>query len=348
MSKIMNVAYHSSDLFAPVLATSLASLFENNKSFDEIHVYIFEYPMNDENKCKLNALAAKYGRNLHYLPMPDINKTENLGLTEVKHEGWFFYSYMKLYLDNLLPESVDRVLYLDSDILVVDDLTELWEMDLKGNVGAGVIDCLGEKYYELLGLGENAYYCNSGMILQDLKAWRDKKIGDKVREYCKQNGGYVFFMEQTAFNAGTQGDILILHPKYNMYTMMELISYEELMKLRKVKRYYTKEEIAEAVTHPVIVHLTNTFLLANRAWYEGSKHPRIAEYQKYKALTPWKDEPDFPDKRKYKQKFIQFWVDHLPKSLVLSIASMLYNKNRVKQIYKKIEEAKTNYGTGGK
>ena len=65
MSKVLNVTYHCSDLFAPVLASSLASLFENNRSFDEIHVYIFEYPMNSDNKTKLNSLADKYGRNLH-------------------------------------------------------------------------------------------------------------------------------------------------------------------------------------------------------------------------------------------------------------------------------------------
>lgn len=344
MSEVLNVAYHSSDLFAPVLATSLASLFENNKNFDEIHVYIFEYPMNEYNKLKLNKLADKYGRNLHYILMPDINKDEDLGLVEVKHNGWFFYSYIKLYLDDLLPKSIEKVLYLDSDILVVDDLTELWRMDLQGHVAAGVIDCIGEKYYELLGLSKGAYYCNSGMILEDLKAWREKKIGDKVREYCRVNGGYIFFMEQTAFNAGVQEDILILHPKYNMYTMMELISYEELTKLRKIERYYTKKEIEEAVAHPAIIHLTNTFLLANRAWYEGTKHPRADEYQKYKAMTPWKDAPNFPDNRAAKQKFIQFLVDHLPKPLVLSIASHLYNTNRVKKISRKIEEAKVNYG----
>ena len=340
MDKILNVTYHSSDLFVPVLATSLASLFENNKSFDEIHVYIFEYPMTDENKEKLNALAAKYGRNLHYLLMPDINKTENLGLAEVNHAGWFFYSYMKLYLDNLLPESVTKVLYLDSDILVVDDLMELWNMDLKGHAAAGVIDCLGEKYYDLLGLSKKSYYCNSGMILEDLKAWREKKIGDKVREYCKKNGGYVFFMEQTAFNAGVQEDIMILHPKYNMYTMMEIMSYEDMRKLRKVKRYYKKKDIEEAVAKPAIIHLTNTFLLPNRAWYEGSTHPRRAEYLKYKALSPWRDEPDFPDKRPAKKKFVQFWVDHLPKPIVLGVASYLYNNIRVKKIAKCIYQAK--------
>lgn len=342
MRNVLNVTYHCSDLFAPVLATSLTSLFENNKSFDEIHVYIFEYPMNEENKSRLDLIASKYGRNLHYLLMPDINNTEGLGLSDVKHDGWFFYSYMKLYLDNLLPSYVEKVLYLDSDVLVVGDLTELWNLDLQGCVAAGVIDCLGEKYYDILGLSKDSYYCNSGVILEDLKAWREKKIGDKVRKYCMENGGYVFFMEQTAFNAAVQGDIFILHPKFNMYTMMELITYEELKRLRKVERYYTKEEIDSAVSNPVIIHLTNTFMLPNRAWYEGSKHPRTAEYLKYKALTPWKDEPVFPDKRTGMQKFIQFWVDHLPKPLVISIASHLYNSVRVNRISKEIEVARTN------
>lgn len=343
MKRVLNVTYHSSDMFAPVLATSLASLFENNKNFDEIHVYIFEYPMNEENKTKLDAMATKYGRSLHYILMPDINKVENLRLAEVNHVGWFFYSYIKLYLDDLLPNNVERVLYLDSDILVVGDLTELWEMDLQGHVGAAVVDCLGEKYYDLLGLDKNAYYCNSGMILEDLKAWREKKIGDKVRDYCRKNGGYVFFMEQTAFNGATQGDLLVIHPKYNVYTMMELVTYEELVKLRKVKRYYTKEQIQEAVTNPIIIHLTNTFMLSNRAWFEGSKHPRTKEYLMYKDLTPWKDELGFQDKRSIKQRFIQFLVDLLPKQIVLRIASLLYNTIRVKLISKKIEDAKANF-----
>lgn len=336
----MNVTYHSRDLFAPVLATSMASLFENNKSFDEIHVYIFENPLSDENKDKLNQLAGKYNRTLHFIPMPDVNKVENLGLKDVR-AGWFFNSYMKLYLDDLLPDDVERILYLDSDILVTDDLTELWNIDLKGHCAAGVIDCLGEKYYELLGLNKDAFYCNSGMILEDLKAWKQKRIGDKVRKYCGENGGYVFFMEQTAFNAALQGDILILNPKYNMYSMMEILTYDEVMKLRHVKRYYQRNEIEEAVKNPAIVHLTNSFLITNRAWYANSNHPRKALYEKYKMLTPWKDEPGFKDTRKRKGKIVQFFVNHLPKKIVLVIASKLYNNYRVKKIKRTIIDAQS-------
>lgn len=343
MSKVLNVVYHSSDLFAPVLAASLASLFENNKSFDEIHVYIFEYPMNEVCKERLCLLATEYKRNLHFILMPDINKEEDLGLAVVKHSGWFFYSYIKLYLDDYLPKNVERVLYLDSDVLVVGDLTELWEMDLQGNAAAGVIDCLGEEYYKTLGLGSEAYYCNSGVILEDLKAWQKKKIGNRVREYCKENGGYVFFMEQTAFNAGLQGNMLILHPKYNMYTMMEILTYQQVMKLRNVKRFYPENAIKEAVDHPVIIHLTSTFLLNSRAWYEDSMHPRRGEYKKYLNLTPWKDEECFHSSPTVKDCIVRFGIDHLPKTVVLDIASYLYNTIRIRQISNKIAEAKGNY-----
>ena len=200
---------------------------------------------------------------------------------------------------------------------------------MKDKCAAAVIDCLGERYYSLLGLNEKAKYCNSGIILEKLKEWRRQRIGDKIRNYIKENGGYVFFMEQTAFNGGLQEDILILHPKYNVYTMMKCLDYDEIIKLRKVERFYSKKEIDEAIANPRIIHLTNTFLLANRAWYENSSHPYYLIYQHYKKLTPWRNDSDFIDKRSVKDKLIQLFVDILPKSLVLRIASVLYNYVRV-------------------
>lgn len=336
MNKILNIVNHSSDLFAPVLATSMASIFENNKSMDEIHIYVFENPLSDGNKAKLTGLAEKYGRDVHFIKMPDVNEDQQLGLKAVK-DGWFFNSYMKLFLDDYLPANIDRVLYLDSDILVVDDLTELINTDMEGCPAAGVIDALSENYYKLLGLNEKARYCNSGMILEDLTIWRKMNIGDRIRKYCKENGGYVFFMEQTAFNAVLQGEIKILHPKYNTYSMMQCMSYDELYTLRKSERFYNREEIAEAIAKPAIIHLTNSFLLKNRAWYENNNHPERERYQHYKSLTPWKDEPDFPDMRPAKKKLIQTLVDMTPRCILLPVVEKVYNGWRVNKIRKTIE-----------
>lgn len=342
----MVFVYHSSDAFAPVLATSMASIFENNKSVDVIEVYVFETEISDANKKRLYELTRRYKRKIIFIPMPDINNALQLGLKDVGKKGWFFNSYCKLFLDELLPNEIDRVIYLDSDVLVVDDLTTLWNLDMKDKCAAAVIDCLGEKYYSLLGLNEKTKYCNSGIILENLKEWRQQRIGDRIRNYIKENGGYVYFMEQTAFNGGLQEDILILHPKYNVYTMMKCLDYDEIMKLRKVERFYSKKEIDEAVANPSIIHLTNTFLLANRAWYENSSHPDYLTYQHYKKLTPWCNDSDFIDKRSVKDKLIQLFVDILPKCLVLKIASLLYNYVRVYMIKQQMMKYSNNRNKG--
>ena len=142
----MNVAYHSSNSYCPVLGTSIVSLLENNKSFDSIRIFVIEEKISEQNKDKLKAMVDSYGREIVFIPMPDVNKTQNLGLKAVRSD-WIFNSYCRLFLDQILPEDVDRVLYLDSDVLILGDLQELWNIDLEGKCVAGVIDCLSEKYY---------------------------------------------------------------------------------------------------------------------------------------------------------------------------------------------------------
>lgn len=340
MNKILNIVNHSSDMFAPVLCTLMASIFENNKGMDEIHVYVFDNNISDGNKAKLTSFAESYKRNIHFVKMPDVNTDQRLGLKKVKPE-WIFNSYTKLFLDDYLPSDIERILYLDSDVLVVNDLTELINMDMEGCCAAGVTDALNENYYKLLGLNEYARYCNSGVILEDLNAWRKKNIGNRIRKYCKDNGGYVFFMEQTAFNAALQGEIKILHPKYNTYSMMQCMTYDEILKLRKPVRFYSRAEIDEAVANPSIIHLTNSFLLTNRAWYEKTNHPERDKYRYYKSLTPWKDEPGFPDKRNLRTKVIQNIVDLTPRCVLLPLVEKVYNYYRVNKIQKILNKYKS-------
>lgn len=259
----MNIVYHASDSFAKVTGTSIVSIFENNKDIDKINVYVIEKNFTEDNKKKMEQLADKYNRKIIFIPMPDINKSEHLHLKKIK-EKWIFDSYCRLFLDKLLPEEVEKVLYLDGDVLNTGSLKELWNLDMGESSAAAVIDCLGEKYYELLGLEKNARYCNSGVILFNLDKWRKDCMGDKVRKYVHDNNGYVFFMEQTVFNAVMQGKIKILHPKYNTYSMMQTMSYEDLMKLRNVKRFYKKNEIEEAINNPILVHMTSSFWIVNR------------------------------------------------------------------------------------
>lgn len=335
----MNIAYHSSDSYSPVLGTSIVSLLANNKDIDEINIYVIEDHISEQNKRRLNDMVTQYNRTLFFIPMPDMNKSQNLGLKEVRSD-WIFNSYCRLYLDQILPENVEKVLYLDSDVLVLDNLSELWNIDMQGKCVAAVCDALSNEYYEMLGMSKTSHYCNSGMQLQDLKMWKEQKIGDCVREYVHKSGGYIFFMEQTVFNVVLQDNILLLPPKFNTYTLFQSLSYKELMKLRNPRDFYNAEEIKEAIKKPQIVHLTSTFLITNRAWFDVTNHPMKEVYKTFKKMTPWKDEPLFPDNRNWSKKLVQFFVDHLPRSIVIGIAGYIYNGPRIKNIKRLMIEAR--------
>lgn len=339
----MNVAYHSSNEFSPILGVSITSLFENNKDFEEINVFIIEKAINKINKEKLLKLAQSYGRNIYFIDMPEINETEKLNLVKVSSK-WGFDGYIRIFLDIILPESIDRVLYLDSDVLVVDSLSKFYNMDLDGHCAAGIMDCLSEDYYDVLGFGAEARYCNSGVILYDLKKWREMNMRQAIHDYVDKHNGYVFFMEQTVLNGVMEGKWLIAEPRYNLLTMIMAFSYDEMQKVRKAKRYYSREEVEEAIAHPAIIHMTRAFTVNKRTWVVGSNHPALSYYEKYKCLSPWKDDPAFPDRRKFKDKFIYFWVKHIPRSFMLAMASFAYNKVRIIQIkhrQKKLCKSKT-------
>lgn len=330
----MNIVLHSSDLFSAVLAVSMVSILENNKEEQNLNFFVIEHEISESHKEALSMMVSKYNNaNLIFIPMPDINNQFGLGLKMIK-SIWLFDSYCRLFLGTLLPENVERVLYLDCDTLCNGSLREFYDTDFEDNYAAGVIDCLSDSYYELFDMDKTSRYCNSGMLLFNLKKWRDDNMEKTVADYVRSKNGYVFFMEQSVVNILLQNKIKIVHPRYNTYTLMVAFSHDNLRRLRHCTRYYTDSEIDEAVNNPVIIHLTNGFYVKGRPWIEGNKHPFRNLFMKYRALTPWKDEPLFPDKSNRKQKAVVTIVKILPQNLMCSIVGWIYNVWRPNHIKK--------------
>lgn len=321
----MNIVLHSSDSFSPVLAVSIVSILENNSEVDEILFFIIENNISEEHKKMIEEVVSKYqNSSIIFIPMPNINKQYNLGLKMIK-SIWLFDSYCRLFLGSILPDYIEKVLYLDCDTLCNGNLTEFYNTKLDNYIGAGVIDCLSEKYYNLFGMNKSSYYCNSGIMLFDLKKWRKENIEKKVIEFVQANKGYIFFMEQSVMNIILQDRIKIVHPRFNTYTLMIAFTYKNLQQLRNCERYYTKQEIDEAVKNPIMIHLTNCFYIKGRPWIKNSKHPFTPLFMKYRELTPWKNVPLFPDKIKFNRKLLLSLLKFLPQSLVCIIIGWIYN-----------------------
>ena len=308
----MNIVYHSSDKFASVLGTSIASLLENNKDADNIDIFIIEHDISSENKVILKKLVHSYSRSLVFIEMPNINKRENLGLKKIK-KNWLFDSYCRLFLNHILPEDISKVIYLDSDILVVDDISNLWDYDLQGKCVGAVKECIGPNYFDLFELNDSSVYCNSGVLLIDLDCWREKKCDQLVRQYVQSQNGYVFFMEQSVLNIALQNEIITLPATFNVKTEMLALSYREVVILRKPINWFSESEFNEAVRHPIIIHMTSFWMISNRAWFAVTNHPSKELYLKYKSMTDWKNESGEQDSRSSIRKLLQVVIDKTPK-----------------------------------
>ena len=324
----MYVIYHSSDSFASVTGVSMLSLFENNKDAEDIHVLYIERGISDNNKALLKKIADDYGRTIEFMPMPDWSEKMSTQLKSCK-KGWLGFGFNRLFLTEFIPENVDRVLYLDSDTVIEASLKYLWNTDMTDCYLAGVDDCLSRTYRNLVGLGEDGVYVNAGMLLVNLKKWREDNITDVFISMIEENNGYFVFNEQSVLNSAFSGKIKLLHQKYNVNSLVYLFEYNELLKLRKPYHYsISEEEFYDARNNPVITHFTGNFYVAKRPWFRDSDHPHKDAFLRYRSMTPWKDEPLFEDKRSKKSRSLTSLCHVLPRGLMIFSVSVLYNDLR--------------------
>lgn len=327
----MDVVYFTSDLFAGATGVSILSLMENNKAFSDIHFYVFEDGVTEENKNLLKkSVEEDYKRKITFLKMPMADECFDY---KFKTKYYMGRTYLRLCLDKYLPENVDKVLCLDSDTLILGDLSDIWNMYLGNNVLAGVSDCLNVKAYSYqFGLNEDNIYINVGMSIIDVKKWRDEKLTDVAKAYIREKNGTVFFVEQTMMNYICRNRILKLPLKYNCYTLLYAFSYDELLRLREPNYFYTRQEVEEAKADPRLVHFTRNFYMMSRPWIKGCDHSMTPAYQKYKAMSYWPELEE--DRRTRKEKMKAAFWHSIPRGLMICFVNFLYNTVRPKLIWK--------------
>lgn len=326
----MNVLYFCGDSFAHVAAVSILSLLENNKSAGSITIYVIDDGITDGNKEKMAEIVRSHGRGLVFLEAPDPSVFFEFPFKSRYQIG---RSYMRMCIGGLLPEDVDKLLCLDSDTLVVGDLSELWETDMGGNVLAGVADCVNLRAFRRqFMLDEKDIYCNAGVYLVNLNAWRKHGVEDEIRKVIREHDGNVFFFEQTLMNYVSKGRIMRLPAEYNCYTLFFAFEYRNLLTWRRPTRFYTEEEVRRAVDNPKIIHYTRNFYMMSRPWVENCSHPMKEAYLKYKAMTPWKETEK--DGRSWGKKLRYKLIHGLPQSLVVRVADIMYNTIRPLMVWK--------------
>lgn len=297
----MNVVYSSSDSYAPIAGVSIMSLLHNNTDADEINIYMIDNNISDENKKRFENMVDKFGRNIVFIPRPDLNKMAGV---DIEVGRWNISTFFRLFLCTILPDNLDRCIYLDCDTVVRHSLREFWETDLEDKIVAAVDDCRSDRYKTELNLPCDSTYTNNGVLLIDLKSWREMNVEKDFLDFIIAHNGDITYVDQGVLNGvlAKKNLVKVVHTKYDAMTVFFDFNFKDLMKVRRPEHHLSEEEYIEAVTDPYIIHYTSCFLSGTRPWNENNNHPFVGDYLKYKAMSPWKDFPQYPDARKKSKK----------------------------------------------
>ena len=190
-------------------------------------------------------------------------------------------TYYRLYLTEILPNNLDKVLYLDVDMIVQGSLTELWNLEI-GDKSIGVIPDPGEglldKYYRLRYPQIYGYF-NAGVLLINLKKWREIDALTCFMKFIDEHPDWIKLHDQDVLNRIFYNDKFLIPIKYNFQEgyLFQFPSYD-------FWRY--EKEIIEARNHPIIIHYTD-----RKPWKDECRHPMREVFLNYKKESLWKNTP---------------------------------------------------------
>lgn len=289
----MNVVYASNDSYVRHLGASMYSLLDKNRDCPGITIYVLSLGLSEDSKNGLIQIAKQYGRKLVFAEIGDLKDRINF---QVDTGGYDISIMSRLFMGEMLPDSMNRVLYLDCDTIIARPLKKLWNMDLDGNtVGAVMEPTIYEAVKDSIGLKKEEPYFNSGVLLVDLKRWREGEVQKRLLEFWQKKGGKLFASDQDVLNGTLKGEIKPLPPVYNFFTNYRYFAYGDFIRRSPSYRAVTEEMFAEAKKYPAVIH----YMGDERPWIRGNLNHYRKAYKKYAAQTPWAGMPEEKGKELY-------------------------------------------------
>lgn len=183
--------------------------------------------------------------------------------------------YAKLFLDETVD--AERILYLDSDVIIRDSLEGLFQRDMSHECVAGVLMPYSSRLKERIGAFPGEPYICDGVVLINLLKWRQERCSSACLEYIRSHQGQPPMLSEGTLNHVCRGQIGVLEPRYNLMPSMMEYDDKEIRQLFRADCYYKGAELLrEAKDNPAIIHFMNE--LYDRPWCTGCTHPLKDRY----------------------------------------------------------------------
>lgn len=259
-----------------VSITSLAYNAANNSFYD---IYILHTPdFNEYSKNFLKSVEKKYPERCAIIYINMENKYRGLGLNYRITTP----TYYRLSLQDLLP-NVKRIIYLDGDTLILEDLQELINLNMKGSVVMGFLDIIPDAISNF-GFKQPTVVCG-GTLLMDLEGLRKYGYSKKIEEFISKNRDKLKQQDQTVLNVVIQDRLKPIPPKYGIWAWVTDAEAKEHLDKQWPHLKYNEEEFFYALNHPAIIHYTWP-----KPFWKGKKTRYQKEWWDYAKLTGYYNE----------------------------------------------------------
>ena len=284
-AKQIDCVFSTDDNYCQHLGVAIASVSQNNLNH-AISAHIIHHGVSDGNFRRLED---------HVRKLPNVTATfyefDPSPYQHFRLDGHIsLASYFRLFLTEILPKTVERVIYLDADTVILGDISELWALDLEGALIGAAMDPYANNPATMeqvsgglpisnirLGLPEDHVYFNAGILIIDLSAWRAAGLLAKFVAYVEQNHQILRFHDQDTLNAVLTGRVKYLPYDWNFQAKTR---YEDL-----ASSGIPLTEFEAMARRPKAVHYTS----ARKPWFYMHQVRYEDLYWRYLRKTPWRD-----------------------------------------------------------
>jgi lipopolysaccharide biosynthesis glycosyltransferase len=278
--------------YAMPLAVTMRSVIENLKSNHKIIIFIVDGGITNLNKqkilkslffekCEVKFISVS---NSLLRDIEEAHKSTNLEDETIKADYVSIASFYRLVIPELLSNEFAKAIYLDCDLIVKGDIGDLWQIDIGENYLLAVQDTwipymsssTGKLNCQELGLEPASKYFNAGVLVVNLRKWRESGLSAKAINYFKQNSEHVGWYDQDVLNALLAGLWGELDPRWNM-SPSSVYGYSSWQESPFPETIYNN-----LIRDPYIIH----FVSAKKPW--NSRHTLLKEhFFQYVDMTAW-------------------------------------------------------------
>ncbi len=244
--KPITIVLVSDNHYIILLAALVKSIEETIRKDQPINIYLIDDNISGENKQKLLNSINPNITTIYFKEMANVIPE---GITlPFDRSSYPLNIYLRLFIPYFIPQEIEKVLYLDVDMIVQKDISTLFDLNISDYPIAAVLDPRiitfdnswgGILNYKELNLPAKAKYFNTGLLLIDLHKWRDLNLTEKIIDCINANKKFANYPDQYGLNIVLANMWFELDSLWNHFSSIETKASPYLIHFVEKKPIYS-------------------------------------------------------------------------------------------------------------